>query len=239
MLSRFIYRSEREKKKNTFMYILAHILQHEFQLARRSGSDFLGTMSFFVVAMTICSFLLKSVLWIGPSLALCICWILCITSYLISMEKYFSKDLENGSLEFYLSLPRGSFFIFLGKTLSHWMTHGIPLSLLSSLLYIFYTLPSSILLILPITVCFGTLLLSMLAFLGYALTYRLKYRGSLFSVLLLPLYFPILLLNISMIDLYTENPNLMVPLQLYLGLSILFGVMTSSLSHYALRYSIE
>jgi|APLak6261673822_1056097.scaffolds.fasta_scaffold00040_7 heme exporter protein B len=221
------------------MNLLAYIIAHEFRLARKSGSDFFSTISFFLVVISISSFLLKSVLWIGPSLALCMCWIVCMTSYIISIEKFFSRDLEDGSLEFYLSLPRGSFIIFLGKMISHWLLNGLPLTFFSFFLYLFYVVPSHLFVILPITIGFGTLLLSMLAFLGYSLTYRLKYRGSILSVLLLPLYFPILLLNVNLIEIYSESNNLMSPIQIYIGISIFFLALTSSLSYYALRYSIE
>lgn len=221
------------------MDLLCHVIFQEFRLARKSGSDFFSVIAFFLVVVSVSSFLLKSVLWIGSSLALCMCWIICMTSYILSIEKFFSRDLEDGSLEFYISLQQGSFIIFLGKIISHWILHGLPLSVCSFSLYIFYSVPFAMLLILPMTICFGTLLLSMLAFLSYALTFRLKYRSSILSILLLPLYFPILLLNINFVDAYVDNQEVFTSLQVYLGISILMLIITSLLSHYALRYSIE
>lgn len=220
---------------NLFFYTLGY----ELQLSRKAGSDFLSTSFFFFSTLALCSFFLKSILWVGTELSLAISWFLTLCAYLMSIEKFYSRDLEDGSLEFYKSLEGGISFILVAKSVAHWLLHGLPISFLSICLCLFYYLPLSYYPLLFLSYALGTFLLSMLSFLCYSLTFRLRYRGPILSILLLPLCIPLFMININLVDLWSRGESLLSAFQLYLSLTVVICIVCNICSRYAFEYSLE
>lgn len=221
------------------MNLFFQTLLYELQLSRKAGSDFLSTSFFFLSTLAICSFFLKSILWVGPELSLAISWFLTLCAYLMSIEKFYSRDLEDGSLEFYKSFGGGMYYILAGKSVAHWMLHGLPISFLSISLCLFYYLPLSYYPLLLLSYAMGTFVLSMLSFMCYSLTFRLRYRGPILSILLLPLCIPLFMININLVDLWSRGETLQSAFQLYLSVTFLICIVCNICSFYAFKYSLE
>lgn len=221
------------------MHLFIVSLFYELRLAIRSGSDFISVLFFFITIMCISSFLLKSVLWIGFELGVTISWIACLSSYLISLEKYYSRNLEDGTLEFYYSNSNQVALVLFTKSISHWITHGIPMSIFSAILFIFYDVNYAVYPILSVSFFFSTLIFSFIGFLGYSLTYRLKYRSSLLSVIVLPLYFPIILISLIQVDSYLSNFDILHVLKIYSSLTLVISILSVKAIYYALKYSLD
>nr|YP_007890512.1 ABC transporter channel subunit [Andalucia godoyi]AGH24006.1 ABC transporter channel subunit [Andalucia godoyi] len=215
------------------------ILQREFLISLRSGADSLTVFFFFLSFMALSSFFLQSLSWIGFELPLVLGWVLCLSTYFLSIERYYSRDLDDGTYEFYFSLSTPfSFFLFM-KGFSHWIFHGIPLSLASFFLFLFYSIPTQLVFFLPFTFFMGTFLLSQISTLGFCLTSKLKYRGALLSFLLLPLSFPIIILCIMSVFSFLNGTPFLSFFQIYLGALLFVSILTSFFSSYILLSSFQ
>jgi heme exporter protein B len=109
------------------------------------------------------------------------------------MERLFRSDFEDGALEQILLSPHSLPLLVLAKVLAHWLVTGLPLILVSPLLGVLLYLPAQALGVLPFTLLLGTPLLSLIGAIGVALTVGLRRGGVLLTLLVLPLYVPVLI----------------------------------------------
>ncbi|MDX1459848.1 MAG: heme exporter protein CcmB [Xanthomonadales bacterium] len=121
-------------------------------------------------------------------------WIAALLATVLSLETLFRSDFEDGSLEQLVLSGHPLSLIALAKTLTHWLVTGVPVILVSPLLTLWMNLPSDGLWILMLTLLIGTPVLSLVGAIGAALTVGLKRGGQLLSLLVFPLYVPLLIL---------------------------------------------
>jgi heme exporter protein B len=105
----------------------------------------------------------------------------------------FRSDFEDGSLEQMLISPWPVSVLVLAKVLAHWLVTGLPLMILAPLLGVLLSLPGEAVAMLVITLALGTPVLSFVGAIGVALTIGLRRGGALLSLLVLPLYIPVLI----------------------------------------------
>ena len=139
----------------------------------------------------------NSLLLSGPG----VLWVAALLALLLSLNKLFVSDLEDGSLEQLLVSPQPLPLIVLGKTLAHWLTSGVPLVAVSPLLAISYQMPGNVIGTLMLTLLLGTVVLSLLGAIGAALTVGLHQPTALLSLLVLPLAMPVLILGANTVSL--------------------------------------
>ena len=120
-------------------------------------------------------------------------WVSALLATLLSMDAMFRSDFEDGSLEQLLLLPVPNVYVVAAKILAHWLSTGLPLILLAPVMAFLLHLPSEGLSTLVLTLLLGTPILSLLGAIGVALTLALRSGGVLLSLLVLPLYIPILI----------------------------------------------
>ena len=122
-----------------------------------------------------------------------ILWIIALLSNLLTSDAVFRSDFEDGSLEQLLLSPQPLYLSVLAYIGAHWLITGLLLALVSPLFAVMLNLPGSAVGALVISLLLGTAVLSLVGGIGAALTVGLKRGGMLISLLILPLYMPVLI----------------------------------------------
>lgn len=180
--------------------LLRTILHRDLQLAWRQQADLASALFFFIIVVSLFP------LGIGPETALLrklapgILWVAALLATLLTLPRLFADDLRDGSLEQLALAPQPLALIVLGKVLAHWLTAGLPLALLAPVLGLQFDLPADALLILVFALLAGTPALSAIGAIGAALTLGLRSGGVLVSLLVLPLYIPVLIFGAGAVE---------------------------------------
>jgi len=176
------------------------IVARDLLLAMRRRSDVLTTLFFFVIVVSLFP------LGIGPELntlrliAPGVFWVAALLASMLALEKLFFVDYQDGSLEQMLLAPQPLSILVLGKVLAHWLVTGLPLVLLSPLLGLQYDLSTATITVMMFTLLIGTPALSLIGAIGAALTLGIRGGGVLVSLLVLPLYIPVLIFGAGAVE---------------------------------------
>ncbi|MFN7597965.1 MAG: heme exporter protein CcmB [Cereibacter sp.] len=169
------------------------LLLRDLRLATRAGGGFgLGLAFFLLVAVLV-------PLGVGPEPALLariapgILWVGALLACLLSLDRIFALDFEDGSMDLLAIAPIPLEGVVAVKALAHWLVTGLPLTLLSPVLAVLLNLPGPGYVWLVLSLGLGTPALSLIGAFGAALTVGLKRGGLLLSLLVLPLYVPTLI----------------------------------------------
>jgi len=178
----------------------AALLRRDFLLAYRRRAELLQPLVFLLVVVTLFP------LGVGPSPGLLaniapgVIWIAALLATVLSLDSLFRSDFEDGTLEQMVLSGQSLALIALARTVAHWLVAGLPIVLLSPLLAMWMNLPDEGLLILIESLAIGTPVLSLIGAIGGALTVSLKRGGQLLSLLVFPLYIPLLILATSAVS---------------------------------------
>ncbi|QDE29618.1 MULTISPECIES: heme exporter protein CcmB [Shewanella] len=181
---------------NAFMTLL----QRDLRIAIRHRGDIFNPLLFFILVVTLFP------LGIGPEpqvltrVAPGIIWVAALLASMLSLERLFKADYNDGSLEQMLLSPQPLALMVLAKVLAHWILTGVPLILVAPILAVLLHLDDNSYGALMSTLALGTPILSLLGAIGVALTVGLRKGGVLLSLLILPLYIPVLIFATSAID---------------------------------------
>ena len=202
------------------------VFLRDLTIAFRHKDDILNPLVFFIIVVTLFP------LGIGPEsnmlerIAPGIIWVAALLSTLLSLDRLFKSDHADGSLEQLLLSPHPLFVIVLAKICAHWCLTGLPLILVAPILAVLLHLNENSYLALMLTLLIGTPVLSFLGAIGVALTVGIKKGGVLLSLLVLPLYIPVLIFATSAID--TAAMNLPYGGQLAIIGAMFFGALILS-----------
>ena len=127
-------------------------------------------------------------------------WVAALLASMLALERLFAIDFADGTLEQMLLTPQPATILVLAKVLAHWLITGVPLVLLSPLLGLQYDLSSDAIQVLMLTLFLGTPSLSLIGAIGAALTLGLRGGGVLVSLLVLPLYIPVLIFGAGAVE---------------------------------------
>ncbi|MDX1250921.1 MAG: heme exporter protein CcmB [Gammaproteobacteria bacterium] len=176
------------------------IVARDLTLAMRRRADVLTTLFFFVIVVSLFP------LGVGPEMATLrmmapgVVWVAALLASMLSLERMFSADYRDGTLEQMLLTPQPLPVLVLGKVFAHWLVSGLPLVLIAPLLGVQYDLPPEGLLILAVSLLIGTPVLSLIGAIGAGLTLGVRGGGVLVSLLVLPLYIPVLIFGAGGVD---------------------------------------
>ena len=171
----------------------ARLLRRQLVLAIRRPIEIGNPLVFFAIVIALFP------LGLGPApetlagLAPGVLWITALLSSLLSSDTVFRSDYEDGSLEQLMLSGQPLFLAVLAYTGAHWLTTGLLLAAVSPLFALMLNLPLVGLGILVLSLLLGTAVLSLLGCVGASLTVGLKRGGMLLSLLILPLYVPVLI----------------------------------------------
>jgi len=216
------------------------VLGRDFRLAMRRRTDVLTTLFFFVIVVSL--FPLgagteKQVLRIlGPGVV----WVAALLASMLALERLFAADHEDGTLEQMLLTPQPLSVLVLAKVTAHWLLTGLPLVIIAPLICLQYQLPGGSQIAMMFSLLLGTPVLSLIGAIGAALTLGLRGGGILLSLLILPLYIPVLVygagaVTVSAIDFADTQPYFSL-LGAFLLLALIFSPLAAAA---ALRISLE
>lgn len=180
--------------------MLIWIIRRDLLLAMRRQADVLTTLFFFIIVVSLFP------LGVGPEMNMLrimapgVVWVAALLASMLSLGRMFSNDYLDGTLEQILLSPTSLSLLVLGKMISHWLVTGIPLVLMAPVLGIQYDLPFSALIVLTLSLLLGTPILSLIGAIGAALTLGLRGGGVLVSLLVLPLYIPVLIFGAGAVE---------------------------------------
>ena len=206
--------------------IFWNIIKRELQIAMRKQAEILNPLWFFLIVITLFPLVIgpdpKLLSRIAPGVA----WVAALLSALLSFERLFRDDYIDGSLEQLMLTSQPLVLTALAKVLAHWLLTGLPLILLSPIAALLLSLEIPIWWALVLTLLLGTPVLSCLGAIGVALTVGLRKGGVLLSLLVVPLFIPVLIFSASVLD--AAGLNLPYGGQLAILGAILAAVVTLS-----------
>lgn len=169
------------------------LIRRDLAIAFRRKADVLNPLIFYLLVITLFPLGLGPEPQLMARLAPGIIWVSVLLSALLSFERLFKDDLADGSLQQMMltSLPLP--LVALAKVIAHWLLTALPLVLLSPLAALLLNLDGAGWLALVLTLLAGSPALSLVGAVGVALTVGLKRGGILLSLLVLPLYIPVLI----------------------------------------------
>ncbi len=176
------------------------VLKRDLMLAYRKKSDLFNPLIFFLMVATLFPLGVSPEPGFLAEVAPGVVWVAALLATLLSMDSLFRSDFEDGTLEQTLLSPQPLFIVVLAKVLAHWMMSGLPLTLLAPLLGVMLFLPAEGMSGLMMSLLLGTPTLSLIGAIGAALTVGLRKGGVLISLLVLPLYIPVLIFGTSAVQ---------------------------------------
>lgn len=169
------------------------IIRRDLVLALRRRSEIANPLLFFVLVITLFPLGIGARPHLLQAIAPGIIWVSALLAAMLSLDSLFRSDFDDGSLEQVLLSPYPTSILILGKIIAHWLVTGVPLLIVAPLLAVFLGMPTHALGILLLTLLLGTPVLSLIGAIGVALTVGLRRGGMILSLLVLPLYVPVLI----------------------------------------------
>ena len=221
-----------------YINIFNVILKRDLILAFRDKTDFINSLIFFIIVITlfpltfgtkstIVNEIIPGMIWISALLATC-----------LSLETIFRSDFEDGSIE-QLTLSRYPLTLLVSaKIFAHWITFGMPLIIISLLMGILLSLSNEIIMALFITLILGTPILSLLGSVMVALTIGLR-GGMLLNLLILPLSMPVLIFSTVAIQNAALNQPIIAESYFLAGILVLAITLAPLATAAALRIRLS
>jgi len=221
------------------MQTLRYVVSRDVLLAMRRRADVATTLFFFVIVASLFP------LGVGPepkllrAMAPGILWVAALLASMLSLGRLFAEDYADGSLEQLALVPEPLALMVIGKVMAHWLVSGLPLVLISPVIALQFDLPAEAIWTLLLALLLGTPLLSLIGAIGAALTVGVRGGGVLISLLVLPLYVPVLIFGAGAVDASAMGMDASGHLSILGALLLLGMVLAPWATAAALRISLE
>lgn len=195
------------------------LLGRDLRLAVRAGGGFGLALAFFLIVVVLVPF------GVGPDAAVLrpiapgILWVAALLAALLSLDRVFALDMEDGALALIATSPLPLEGVALAKAVAHWLTTGLPLTLAAPVLGVLLDMEGAAYGWLLGSLALGTPALSMIGTFGAALTVGLKRGGLLMSLIVLPLYVPTLIFGAEAVRRGAEGLEAGVPMLMLAGIT--------------------
>ncbi|HKW36230.1 MAG TPA: heme exporter protein CcmB [Burkholderiales bacterium] len=215
------------------------VILRDLLLAARRSSDVLTVVLFFVIVVSLFP------LGIGPepkllrTVAPGVLWVAALLASMLALGRVFAADHADGTLEQMMlgATPLG--LVVAAKVLAHWLVTGLPLVLISPVLALQFDLPRELFGVLVLSLALGTPVLSLIGAIGAALTLGLRGAGALLSLLVLPLYVPVLVVGAGAMEAAASGLGGNAQLLLLAAMLIITAAFAPWAAAAALRISVE
>jgi len=219
--------------------VLRCVIYRDLLLATRRWADVLTALVFFVIVVSLFP------LGVGPepnllrTIAPGVIWVAALLASMLSLTRIFAADYADGTLEQMLlsAAPLGT--IVAAKVIAHWLVTGLLVVLIAPLLALQFDLPQQLLATLTLSLLLGTPVLSMIGAIGAALTLGLRGGGALLSLLVLPLYVPVLIIGAGAVDMAAAGLGTEAHFLLLAALLVVAAAFAPWAAAAALRISAE
>nr|WP_309501445.1 heme exporter protein CcmB [uncultured Roseovarius sp.] len=195
------------------------LLMRDLRLGVRAGGGFGLGLAFFLIVVTLVPFGVGPRPELHASIAPGILWLGALLACLLSLDRILALDWEDGSLDLLATAPLPMEGLVSIKALAHWLTTGLPLVLAAPVLGVLLNLPASGYMPLTLSLLLGTPALSVIGTFGAALTVGIKRGGLLLSLLVLPLYVPVLIFGAEAARRGAEGLGYATPLIMLAGIT--------------------
>jgi heme exporter protein B len=218
---------------------LLAVLRRDLRLAWRAPGDSLNVVLFFVLTVVLFP------LGIGPEvetlqrIAVGVIWVTALLACLLSLDRLFRDDAEDGNLDLLALSPVALEFLVLSKILAHWLVSAVPLIVISPLLALMLHMPAEAFPALIAALLLGTPTLSLIGAIGAALTLGARRSGVLIGLLVLPLYIPVLIFGVAAVDAVAQGLPAQPHLLLLGGLLALFLPVAPVAAAAGLRQALQ
>ncbi len=218
---------------------IAAVIGRDLRLALRRRSDVASVLFFFIIVVSLFP------LGVGPEpeqlrrMAPGVLWVAALLATMLSLPRLFADDHRDGTLEQLALAPQPLGLVVLGKVLAHWLISGLPLTLLAPVLGIQFDLSADALAVLTGSLLIGTPALSGIGAIGAALTLGVRGSGVLVSLLILPLYTPVLIFGAGAVDASVAGTGAQAHLSLLAALALAGVFFAPWPTAAALRIALE
>lgn len=168
------------------------VIRRDLLLAMKQKSDIIQTLFFFAVVITLVPLGVGAETNLLRNMAPGVVWVAALLAALLSLPRLFAHDWADGTLEQMLISAEPLTVIVLAKITAHWLVTGVPMTVFSLLFGVMFDLPQGQIWVLTGALALGTPVLSLVGAIGAALTLGLRAGSVLTSLLVLPLYIPVL-----------------------------------------------
>ena len=219
--------------------IIHATIARDLRLAMRRRADIVSALFFFIIVVSLFP------LGVGPEPALLrqlapgVLWVAALLATMLSLPRLFADDYRDGTLEQLALAPQPLALIVLGKVLAHWLVSGLPLALLAPVLGLQFDLSNDALWVLTGSLLIGTPALSGIGAIGAALTLGVRGGGVLLSLLVLPLYIPVLIFGAGAVDATVSGLGAQAHLSLLAALTLAGVFFAPWPTAAALRIALE
>lgn len=221
-----------------YINIFNVILKRDLMLAFRDKTDFINSLIFFIIVITLFPLTFGTTSTIVNEIIPGMIWISALLATCLSLETIFRSDFEDGSIE-QLTLSRYPLTLLVSaKIFAHWITFGMPLIIISLLMGILLSLSNEIIIALFITLILGTPILSLLGSVMVALTIGLR-GGMLLNLLILPLSMPVLIFSTVAIQNAALNQSIIAETYFLAGILVLAITLAPLATAAALRIRLS
>ena len=218
---------------------LAAVLRRDLLLALRQRGDVANVLLFFFVVVSMFPLSLNpepaTLRLIGAGTV----WVAALLAAILSLPRLFANDHADGSLEQLLLAGQPLPLIVIGKVLAHWLVTGAPITLIAAPMSVMFDLDAESTAVLVASLAVGTPALSLIGGIGAALTLGLRGSGVLITLLVLPLYVPVLIFGAGAVDVVAGGLSPQPYLMLLGGLSLSATALAPWAIGAALRISLE
>jgi heme exporter protein B len=215
------------------------LVRRDLLLALRRPSDVGTALLFFVMVASLFPLGIGAEPNLLRAVAPGVIWVAALLSSMLSLSRLFAADHADGTLEQMLlgAAPLG--VVVAAKVLAHWLIAGLPLVAIAPVIALQYDLPVQLYGTLALSLLLGTPVLSLIGAIGAALTLGLRGGGVLLSLLVLPLYVPVLIMGAGSVDMAAAGLSPTGQLQLLAALLVLAAAFAPWAIAAALRISTE
>ena len=196
------------------------VIRRDLILAFRRRAEIANPVFFFILVVTLFPLGVGADAKLLQAIAPGIIWVSALLAVMLSLDSLFRSDFDDGSLEQMLLSSHPLTILVFGKIVAHWLVTGLPLLFVAPLLAVFLGLPEQALGTLLITLVLATPVLSLIGAIGVSLTIGLRRGGMILSLLVLPLYVPVLIFASNAVEM--AGDGLAVDPQINILIAIFF-----------------
>lgn len=176
------------------------LLKRDLRLAMRRRAEIANPLLFFVMVIVLFPLGVGAEPNLLERMSAGVVWVAALLSALLTLDSIFRSDFEDGTLEQLLLSAQPLSVMVLAKVVAHWLVTGLPLLLVAPLLAMLLGMKSAAMGTLMLSLLLGTPVLSLIGAIGVALTVGLRRAGVILSLLVLPLYVPVLIFGAAAVD---------------------------------------
>lgn len=206
-----------------------YLLMRDLRLAFRSRHELANPLIFFILVVSLFPMAVTPTPAVLQEMAPGVIWVSALLAVMLSLDRLFKQDYEDGSLDQLMLSPNPLMILVLAKVCAHWLLTGLPLVLIAPLLGLFMSMPVEAMPALIYSLLLGTPILSLIGAIGVSLTVAVNRGGVLVSLIVLPLYIPVLIFGANAVDVAIDGLSVKGQL-LFLGAALALALSLAPLA---------